>query len=486
VQLRFKFVLMAVVGLIQGELLFAQTAHLDRYIQEGLDKNLGIKQEQSDRTSVKEALKEARSRFFPSLWFTSRYTRAAGGRSVTIPVDEILGPIFQQLALQQAQLDQLQGINTPLDQPPILEPQTINIMPEKEQETKFQLTQPLFAPALLAYYKMNKQLLSESEGSLQSAALRLIRDIRLAYYTCLQAKEGIAVYEAACKRSSQQWYAAQKLFANGMLTETSVIGAEAEHARNETALVKSRLDFTNATKALNILVNYPLDKKPELEKPDSVLLQQLLVPVEVSAGYHDSLAKASRPELKQLAAAIEASRYYLSVEKSGFAPTVAAAFEGGVIGDRFEISDRSTFYTASILLRWELFSGLGRVNKVKKAHAAIEKIKEHTAEVKKKIAFEVDKVLADFTLAQRVYRDSELQYRAAQKNYESVFERFEQGLCPITEMTEAGELLTKAEAARSCARYDLFKQQAHVRYAVADDIDRLPTTIAYSGGTNER
>jgi outer membrane protein len=169
------------------------------------------------------------------------------------------------------------------------------------------------------------------------------------------------------------------------------------------------------------------------------------------------------------------------VEKSGFAPTLAAAFEGGIIGDRFEITDRSTFYTASVLLQWELFSGLGRMHKLRKAHAAIEKIEQQRAETEQRIRLQVEKARSDFEIAQREYRTTGLQYRAADKNYLSVFKRFEQGAASSTEMTDAGELLTKADAGRSIARYELFKQQAYLFHAAAVDIDCLPTQLASKG-----
>ena len=459
-----------ILGCIIALLLPASADQLDEYIQEGLENNLSLRQQLSDRQSADESLYEARSQFFPSLWFKSRYTRADGGRSVTIPVGEILLESFRNSPL----ITQSGNVTPP-------DPVTVYIMPETEQETKLQLTQPLFAPALVANYRMNRSLLSVREMATQAAALTLIRDIRLAYYTCLQAAEGKMLYDASCKRSGRQLYTAQKLFEAGMLSESSVLGAQAEHARNETALARSRVDFDNACKAFNLLLNRPLETPPTLVSPDSNEVASLLsLEVQADAPY-DSLARLFRPELRQLEAATTASRSYLSVEKSGFAPTLAAAFEGGIIGDRFEITDRSTFYTASVLLQWELFSGLGRMHKIRKAHAAIEKIEEQRAETAQRIRLQVEKACSDLELAQKEYRTSGLQLQAADKNYLSVLKRFDQGAATSTEMTEAGVILTKTEVGRSVARYELFKQQAHLFYAAAMDIDSLPTRLSIKG-----
>ncbi len=443
---------------------------LDEYIKEGLRNNLSLKQAVADMECAEESVNEARSQFFPSVWLKSRYSRAEGGRSVTIPVGDILLETFGKTPL----FAQPGGITPP---PPV----TVYIMPEKEQETKIQLTQPLFAPALISNYRMNLELLSVNEHAFRSVALALIRDIRIAYYNCLQASEGKTVYNAACKRSERNLYTAQKLFEAGMLSESSVLVAQAEDGRNKTALERSRADFENACKAFNLLLNRPLDTPPLLIAPDSAEVESLLIVNVRKDSLWNISAQKSRPEILQLESALKASKSRLGIEKSSFAPTIAAAFEGGIIGDKFEINDRNTFYTASLLLQWELFSGAGRMHKLKKAYSAMEKIEEQYRETIQKIKLQVEKACSDFEIAQREYRTACFQYRAADINYVSVYKKFGEGAASLNELTEAEELLTKAEAGRSIARYELFKQQANLFYASAVDGERITYFSAQRG-----
>lgn len=434
---------------------------LDLYISQGLENNLSVRQERTQKYSAETSLKEATSRFLPTLTLSSRYTRADGGRTVSIPAGEIMVQSMRDLGMPVAP-------NIPAP-----DPMTITIMPEQEQETKLQLTQPLFAPALIANYRLNKQLVNAASFTLERTALVLIRDIRLAYYNCLQAKEGITVYSAARDRALQQRTTAEKLHRAGMQTATTVTSAKANCAAQETAVLRSRADFDNACKALNVLLNRPVESELALDPPDSAQLSEALDAKAATFDALDSAVGLNRPELKQLSAAKAASEALKAVEKSGFAPTLIGALEGGIIGDRYKVSDETTFYTASLLLQWNLFSGLGKVHKVKKAQAAIEKIEQQIIQTRDNIRLQIEKTVSDVTIARKTYLDSELQHTAAKENYRSVFKRFEQGSATSMEMTEAGELLTKAEANRSFARYSLFKHLADLRYATAADTDLI-------------
>ncbi|NJO25856.1 MAG: TolC family protein, partial [Bacteroidia bacterium] len=50
------------------------------------------------------ALKEARSLFLPTTWFETQYTLANGGRTIDIPVGNLMNPVYKTL-------NQLTGTN---------------------------------------------------------------------------------------------------------------------------------------------------------------------------------------------------------------------------------------------------------------------------------------------------------------------------------------------------------------------------------------
>jgi hypothetical protein len=112
----------------------AENSLIEQYISTALQNNLALKQQDfSYRRSV-AALDEARGLFLPSIDINARYSWADGGRTIDIPVDEFLNPIYQTLnmLLQQNVF------------PENIESQTIRFLREKEHETKIRAVQPLF------------------------------------------------------------------------------------------------------------------------------------------------------------------------------------------------------------------------------------------------------------------------------------------------------------------------------------------------------
>ena len=70
---------------------------LQSYIDEGIESNLALKQENQILEQNIESLKQARSLFFPRVDFNASYTAANGGRTIDVPVGDLLNPVYTTL-----------------------------------------------------------------------------------------------------------------------------------------------------------------------------------------------------------------------------------------------------------------------------------------------------------------------------------------------------------------------------------------------------
>ena len=158
---------------------------LDRYIDEGLRNNLSLKQKYFDLEEAVEELRHARRMFFPSLSFQARYTWAAGGRQMTVPVGDLLSDIYTAL-------NEVSGDGP---YPTEFEDQSLPIVPEREHETKVSFIQPLLIPATI----MNLQIQSRIRDlrELEIAAYRriLTAEMKKAYFNHLKAVSLVEIYE---------------------------------------------------------------------------------------------------------------------------------------------------------------------------------------------------------------------------------------------------------------------------------------------------
>src|ERR1043165_1285507 len=85
---------------------FAQSAILDNYIQEGLKNNLQLKQEQLNYERSVENLAQAKALFLPYVGANATYQFADGGRKISIPVGDLMNPVYKNL-------NQINGVLSP-------------------------------------------------------------------------------------------------------------------------------------------------------------------------------------------------------------------------------------------------------------------------------------------------------------------------------------------------------------------------------------
>src|SRR5512134_1696448 len=81
---------------ISSTTLNAQTV-LDEYIQEGLKSNLVLQQKTISWEQAQQSLQVARSYFLPSVNLLTDYVSGEGGRSISMPIGDLLNPVYASL-----------------------------------------------------------------------------------------------------------------------------------------------------------------------------------------------------------------------------------------------------------------------------------------------------------------------------------------------------------------------------------------------------
>ena len=74
----------------------AQTA-LDNYIKEGLAHNIILQQRTISLRQAEQGLQIAKSYFLPSVTVLGDYTNGKGGRSIQLPIGDLLNPVYASL-----------------------------------------------------------------------------------------------------------------------------------------------------------------------------------------------------------------------------------------------------------------------------------------------------------------------------------------------------------------------------------------------------
>ncbi|MGQ9621685.1 MAG: TolC family protein [Bacteroidales bacterium] len=222
---------------------------LEEYVRYGLENNLVLNQKTADYRKSLEALREARSMFYPGISFIARYTRSEGGRVIEFPAGTLMNPVFMTLnALTHSDLF------------PLIEDQEIKFLRPREHETKVRITQPLFSPELYYNSQIRKEMSLYSEVDVEQYRRELVAEIKKAYYNIAMAEGILHILDEAGKLLAENSRVNRKLFENDKVTRDVIYRSDAELGKYEQELQKAASNKKIAVAYFNFLLKRPRDE----------------------------------------------------------------------------------------------------------------------------------------------------------------------------------------------------------------------------------
>lgn len=435
---------------------------LDRYVEEGLARNPALRRQRFDLEAGVQALREARGRFYPSLSLEARATWAGGGRAVEIPVGELLNDVHDAL-------------NTLLGMPRFptdLGPEALPLLPEREQEARLSVVQPLLAPRIRHDVRLKGFLRSSREAELACYRRLLGLEIREAYYEHLKACSLVELLEQSMELLRENLRVSELLFARGKATEDAVFRARSEIAalgQEQAAAGKSR---RLSAAWFNFLLNRDLDTPIERLQPEDP----------GTCGQPDlksarARALAGREELRLLGFSLEAGRETVRLAESARLPEISAALTYGIQTESFTVDLEDDFWTASVLLQWQLYSGGQLAARSRQARLAEQSLLARDEELRARIRLEVEEAWADLEVARRSLEAAGEGLNSARAYFDIIARKYEAGISSQMEYMDARNQLTRAEVSRMIARYD-----ALIACARFESVSAAPEAAGMQGG----
>lgn len=417
--------------------LIAQTNVLNEYIQIGLENNLVLKQKEFSLQKSLAALGEARGYFLPSLDINARYTRADGGRTIEFPVGDLLNPVYQTL-------NQLTGQQVF----PTIANEEIKFIRKEEHETKIQLVQPIFQPEIYYNYRIKRNLSEMEKAERDTYANVLISDIKAAYYQYLITIKVLEIANGTEEILRENLRVSQSLVDNEKATIDAVYRAKAELSKFLQSKNEMERDNDLAAAYFNFLLNREQDAPIQIEKTSAI--DYNAIPLEEII----STALNRRNEFRKLAAAKDAADNSLSLSKSKFLPTVVFAADYGFQGEKYKFTSEYDFWTASLVLQWNLFKGFSDKNKIEQAEWDLKNLEAQRKDVENKIRLQVREAYYNFITAGKSIETAEDQLQSAKKTFEIIGKKFKEGMAAQIEFIDARNTLTQAEINNVIKHFD--------------------------------
>jgi len=390
---------------------------------------------------------ETKSRFYPKLDLSARYTRLSDLKTTYLP---------------------LPGSPTPIPStslfPVILDNYTL-------QAT---LAIPLSDYVLRLSNSMASANHNKSAAQLDERATRLsvARDARVAYYQWIRAQGGAYVAAKALESAQGHQQDAKNAFDAGLVSRADVLRTVSQQKSAELAVARTANNVAIATEQLRVLmldssqINYQIGENILDELPPYA------VPTTPDAGYAEALER--RLEMRQLGESEAALRAEAALARAGNYPRLdaqAGALYGNPNG-RYVPPDstwRGT-WDASIVLSWTPTNIFGATAQAKTVEAHADEVAAKKGALRNALHMEVSEALnalTEATFGLDVSRDN---LTAASENYRVRRELYRAGKATIVEVTDAETELTRARLEVVNSHVDVRIARVALTHALGRDV----------------
>jgi outer membrane protein TolC len=429
---------------------------IERYIAEGLQRNLALQSETLEVEKAAQALSEARARFFPEVSLEARYSRAEGGREFSLPLGSALNPVYSTLN----EMLVAQGQEPPF---PGIQDETVNFLREREQDTRVIVRQPLFAPAIPAAVRAQRALLDASSYRRMAIGRALRRDITLGYINWLKARSSVAIVQASEVLLNENLRVNQSLFDNGKITEDQVLRARAELL----AVVQQKREIeslrTQAQSYFNFLLNRDLQASIEITNAPASASESARALEQLWASALDR-----RPEVAQLERLQHASGEQVRIARHRRWPTLSLGLDGGTQGEEYRAGDGYNFGIASLVFTWRLFDGGSDAARVAQARASQRQLILREEEIAQQIRLEVQQAFDRLQTARASLATAQARAEASRAAFRIASRKRDEGVINQVEFIDARSTLTSAELNYVITQFDVLARQAELEYATSD------------------
>jgi outer membrane protein len=410
-------------------------AILDQYIHEAYSNNLVLREKKLALDKSLLAIKEARNLYLPTTWLETQYTLAKGGRTIDIPIGDLLNPVYTTLnqLTSSNRFPQIQNVKE-------------QFLPNNFYDVRIKTTMPILNPDININRNIKQQEFELKENEILIYKRELAKEIKMAYYTYMMSGHAIRILEGALSIVKQNLKLNESLLRNGKGLPAYVTRAESEVMDVENQLLNARNSEQNAVAYFNFLLNKPLKTnivQEEIELKSSQM-QQLL-------------AKESnvllREEIKSFNTASNISENILKMNRSFSKPRLNAFIDIAAQGFDFRVNRNSLFYLGGVQLQIPIYSGKRNLMKIKQTQYDLQSLKLSTEQLQEQLQLAVLQSLNNAQNAYNAYLTNMKKQESAAQYFKLMERGYTEGVNSFIEFLDARNQLTSSQLQLNISKY---------------------------------
>ncbi|KQS28271.1 transporter [Dyadobacter sp. Leaf189] len=422
----------------------AQDATLQEYIDHALKNNQGVKQQGFLLEKNLYALKEAKTLFLPEVNLNASYLDSRGGRKISIPIGDLLNPVYNSLnqLTNTSAFPQVDNVS-----------QTFN--PNNYYDARFRTSLPIYNAEIIYNSRIKKEQINLQQAELDVYKRELVKEVKLAYYACLQANESVSIIQNAVLLARDNLRFNQVLVKNDKAIRTVVSRSENELIGLEARLEDARNQAVNAVAYFNFLLNKPLDSPVSLPKQES---QNLLA---------DQAADGKREELIKLETLSKINALSVQLARSAALPKLSTFMDLGSQGDFLRFNNDTRYYLFGFTLDWRVFAANRVQHRTRQAEMEVKAAGEQLDQVEQQLLLQTRTATNRLSSAVQIYQASRSQTALSQQYYHDQQKLYREGQLLYIELLDAQNRLISDQLQQSISYLNVQTRAAELERAKA-------------------
>jgi outer membrane protein TolC len=404
-----------------------QEPPLSNYIEEGLHNNLVLQQKHLSLQRAMNALQVAKSMYLPAVDIDVVYTHAKGGRSIDLPIGDLLNPVYNTLnALTQSQAF------------PQIQNETINFLPQNYYDAKVRTVVPLINTDITHNKQIKADAVRLQESEVDIYKRELIKEIKEAYYRYLSALQIEGIYKSSLELANEGFRTNQKLLEAGKGLPAYVVRAKAEIAQIESQLAEAEKNIKNSSLYFNALLNR--DANAFIAPDSTVFLDE-----QWSRAEHGQIDISKREELAALQTGVAMQESVLKMNKQYLVPKVSGFLDLGSQAEGLKFNQDSRYFMVGLTLSMPLFQGNRNRLKIEETKIDLAESLNRQAQAEQQFTLAAQAARNDVLASLKNYEKSKIQLEAA-ATYQRLIQRgYSEGVNSYMETIDARSQYTAAK-----------------------------------------
>jgi len=420
---------------------------LDNYVSEGLKSNLIVQQKNLTLQQAENGLQTAKSFFLPSVNLLGDYTSGDGGRSISIPVGDLLNPVY-------ASLNQL----TKGDAFPQIENVNQNFFPKNFYDARVRTSMPIVNTDLYINKSIQGQQVILKQYELDVYKRQLVMDIKTAYYNYLGATEAVKIYESALVLVNKNVEINESLLKNGKSLPANHLRSKSEAEKVKADLNSARNRVANARKYFNFLLNKNLDSEINTDAINNEVIIQSDTATAVVSG---------REELRMIGAVRAVSESTLLMNRLAHVPKVNAFLDLGSQASNWKYNNDTRYYLVGVQLTMPLFQGFRNRINVAQTKIELEKTTMNLTNTTAQLQMAAEVAKNDLQTTSQNFIAASEQLKSARSYFHLIEKGYEQGVNSLIEFLDARNQLTASELQHNLRLFEMLTASAKLERETA-------------------